>query len=94
MTQERQLTIVGAGLAGALLATLLAQRGWDVTEGQVTRGVTGIAAPIFDERETVLASLSLTVGRARMTASETAAMAERVVFCARIVTQAIQGRTP
>ena len=27
---ERHLTIVGAGLAGALLATLLAQRGWSV----------------------------------------------------------------
>ena len=25
---ERHITIVGAGLAGALLATLLAQRGW------------------------------------------------------------------
>jgi kynurenine 3-monooxygenase len=29
-TQQRHLTIVGAGLAGALLATLLAQRGWSV----------------------------------------------------------------
>ncbi|MBA3486440.1 MAG: NAD(P)-binding protein, partial [Lysobacter sp.] len=27
---SRHLTIVGAGLAGALLATLLAQRGWRV----------------------------------------------------------------
>ena len=27
---ERHITIVGAGLAGALLATLLAQRGWTV----------------------------------------------------------------
>ncbi len=29
-TDQRSLTIVGAGLAGALLATLLAQRGWRV----------------------------------------------------------------
>ena len=70
------------------------QRGWDVTEGQVTRGVTGIAAPIFDERETILGSLSLTVGRARMAAAETAAIAERVVFCARILTKSIQGQVP
>ncbi|HEV8695085.1 MAG TPA: FAD-dependent oxidoreductase, partial [Lysobacter sp.] len=27
---DRHITIVGAGLAGALLATLLAQRGWKV----------------------------------------------------------------
>ncbi|GAB3093235.1 FAD-dependent oxidoreductase [Lysobacter terrae] len=30
MTEPRHITIVGAGLAGALLATLLAQRGWSV----------------------------------------------------------------
>lgn len=30
MAADRPLTIVGAGLAGALLATLLAQRGWQV----------------------------------------------------------------
>lgn len=30
MSQERHLTIVGAGLAGALLAALLARRGWQV----------------------------------------------------------------
>jgi kynurenine 3-monooxygenase len=30
VSTTRQLTIVGAGLAGALLATLLAQRGWQV----------------------------------------------------------------
>ena len=30
MAAERRLTIVGAGLAGALLATLLARRGWSV----------------------------------------------------------------
>jgi kynurenine 3-monooxygenase len=30
MTPDRPLTIVGAGLAGALLATLLARRGWQV----------------------------------------------------------------
>src|SRR5690606_39408680 len=27
---DRHLTIIGAGLAGAVLATLLARRGWDV----------------------------------------------------------------
>ena len=30
MAAERRISIVGAGLAGALLATLLAQRGWSV----------------------------------------------------------------
>jgi DNA-binding IclR family transcriptional regulator len=69
------------------------QLGWDVTEGQVTPGVTGIAAPIFDNRGTVLGSLSLTVGRARMDTTEVRALADRVMFCAGIVTKAISGAT-
>ncbi len=65
------------------------QRGWDITESQVTRGVTGIAAPIFDDRGVVLGSLSLTVGRTRLAEAEIQAIAERVSFCARIVTKAL-----
>ena len=30
MSDAKRITIIGAGLAGALLATLLAQRGWKV----------------------------------------------------------------
>ena len=30
MTRQRHVAIIGAGLAGSLLATLLARRGWDV----------------------------------------------------------------
>ena len=67
------------------------QRGWDITESQVTRGVTGIAAPIFDDRGGVLGSLSLTVGRTRLAEAEIRAIAERVGFCARIVTKALSG---
>ena len=67
------------------------QRGWDMTESQVTKGVTGIAAPIFDDRGGVLGSLSLTVGRTRLGDSEIHTIAERVTFCARIVTTALSG---
>jgi DNA-binding IclR family transcriptional regulator len=65
------------------------QRGWDITESQVTRGVTGIAAPVFDDRGGVLGSLSLTVGRTKLAEAEIHAIAERVTFCARIVTKAL-----
>jgi DNA-binding IclR family transcriptional regulator len=68
------------------------QRGWDITESQVTRGVTGIAAPIFDDRNGVLGSLSLTVGRTKLAEAEIRAISERVTFCARIVTKALSGR--
>jgi DNA-binding IclR family transcriptional regulator len=70
------------------------RRGWDLTESQVTRGVTGIAAPVFDNRGRVLGSLSLTLGRTKIPASEAARIAERVMFCARIVSTALpQGLT-
>jgi DNA-binding IclR family transcriptional regulator len=65
------------------------RRGWDLTESQVTRGVTGIAAPVFDNRGRVLGSLSLTIGRTRIAASEEAGIAERVMFCARIVSTSL-----
>lgn len=65
------------------------QRGWDQTTGQVTRGVVGIAAPVFDTRGAVLGSLSLTLGRLRLGAAETERIAARVAFCARIVTGTI-----
>jgi len=65
------------------------RRGWDLTESQVTRGVTGIAAPVFDNRGRILGSLSLTVGRTKIPASEAAGIAERVTFCARIVSTAL-----
>ncbi len=63
--------------------------GWDLTESQVTRGVTGIAAPVFDNRGRILGSLSLTIGRTRIPASEAAGIAERVMFCARIVSTSL-----
>jgi DNA-binding IclR family transcriptional regulator len=65
------------------------RRGWDLTESQVTRGVTGIAAPVFDNRGRILGSLSLTIGRTKMPASESARIAERVTFCARIVSTSL-----
>ena len=61
------------------------RRGWDLTDSQVTRGVTGVAAPVFDSRGRILGSLSLTIPRTKIPTSEAARIAERVMFCARIV---------
>jgi DNA-binding IclR family transcriptional regulator len=68
------------------------QRGWDLTEGEVTRGVTGIAAPLFDNRGRILGSLSLTIGRTKIHPGEAERIAERVMFCARIVSTALEAR--
>lgn len=61
------------------------QRGWDVTEGQVTPGVTGIAAPVLDAGGAVLGSLSVTLDRPHLPAAEVAALAARLVAAARAV---------
>jgi DNA-binding IclR family transcriptional regulator len=75
----------------AMRARLRAMRqaGWDKTESQVTRGVTGIAAPIFDRRDNVLGSISITMGEDHVSDERAAAVAERVKHAARIVTRTI-----
>ena len=75
----------------AVRSTLRAirQQGWESSEGQVVAGVTGIAAPIFDEGDHVMGSLSLTVGRTGMSEDELRDIAERVVFCAQVVSSTL-----
>ncbi len=63
-------------------------RGWDCTMGNVTPGVTGVAAPVFDQNGVVLGSLSVTIGQPRLAPERQAQIASRVVFCARILTRA------
>jgi DNA-binding IclR family transcriptional regulator len=77
-------------------ATLAAMRhkGWHMTSGQVTTGVTGIAAPILDSRGNVVGSLSVTMGKARLDEAEAAAAADRIVFCAGIVSKTIASDSP
>ncbi len=83
-----------AGLGDSLNAMrarlrAMRQAGWDKTESQVTRGVTGIAAPIFDRRNNVLGSLSVTMGEDHVSEAWAAEVAQRVMLCARIVTRTI-----
>ena len=66
-------------------------RGWDVTTGHAAPGVTGIAAPVLDNRSAVLGSLSLTIGKTRLSDDELRTIAGRVQFCARIVSNAVRG---
>jgi DNA-binding IclR family transcriptional regulator len=88
----------GAGL-GATLAEVRAalrtvrQAGWDISAGHVTPGVTGIAAPIFDRRNNVLGSLSLTLGQPSLSPDRARSVADRVMFCAGIVTRAVSHMT-
>jgi DNA-binding IclR family transcriptional regulator len=92
---ERQpREFAAAGLGGTLdkvqeSLKRIRKAGWDQTTGEVTQGITGIAAPIFGERDKVLGSLSISFAARTMNAKRIVAIADRVVFCARIVTKAI-----
>lgn len=83
-----------AGL-GASLAEVRAalkacrKKGWVTTTGQVTAGVTGIAAPIFDARRDILGSLSLSVPQASVDDDMVHAIAERLLVGSRSVTGAL-----
>ncbi|NLS04240.1 IclR family transcriptional regulator [Rhizobium sp. P32RR-XVIII] len=80
----------GASLA-EVKATLKGhrERGWVSTTGDVTPGVVGIAAPVFDARSEIVGSLSLTLKDTRISAKAEEEVAERVVFCAGILSKSL-----
>ncbi len=86
---------LGASL-DAVRGTLrgIRQQGWDATVAEVTSGVTGVAAPVFDRRGAVLGSISLTVGQPHLAPDRLAFIADRVVFGAAIVTKSISHEAP
>lgn len=67
--------------ARAALAAIR-RRGFDVTQGQVTPGVTGIAAPVVDASGAVAGSLSVTLGRARVSVARAEAIGARIAAAA------------
>jgi len=77
---EAGLGATPAEVRAALAA--IRRRGFDVTAGQVTPGVTGIGAPILDLRGAVVGSLSVTLGRARLGAERAEAIGARIAQAA------------
>jgi len=65
------------------------ERGWVSTSGDVTPGVTGVAAPVFDGRSEIIGSLSLTLRDTQMQAKTIEDVAEQVVFCAGVVSKTL-----
>lgn len=66
------------------------QKGWVHTFGEVTPGVTGIAAPIFDARNDIAASVSLTLPEPRMSEERLLSIGKQVEFCARVITKSLR----
>jgi len=93
--EEQSESFAAAGLGNSLPAvrkTLkrIRQKGWIHTEGHVSEGVTGIAAPIFDSKEGIVGSLSVTLPEIGIAEAKIEAVAERVQFCARIITKSLE----
>jgi DNA-binding IclR family transcriptional regulator len=94
MVSQQPEEFAAAGLGASLeeVRTVLKQiraTGYDITSEQVTAGATGVAAPLFDAQRSILGSLSVTLQSNVLTAGEAERAAERIVFGARIVSNAI-----
>ncbi len=61
------------------------RRGWDITHAQLTQGVIGIAAPLFDLHGGILGSLSVTIAAAELSEADQQRLIDRVTFCAGII---------
>ncbi len=93
--EEQSNAFADAGLGDTLAAVRdslkrFRQNGWIMTEGQVTPGVTGIAAPIFDTKKDIVGSLSLTLPETGMQEERVKSIGERVSFCAGIISKSLE----
>ena len=65
-------------------------RDWIWSEGQVTPGVTGVAAALFDTRNDVIGSLSVTLPEVNVSEEKLERIGERIHFCARIINTSLR----
>lgn len=65
------------------------ERGWISTTGDLTPGALGVAAPIFDARSDIMGSLSLTLRESSTTTKFVEQVAERIVFCASVLSKTV-----
>lgn len=92
--EPRELVAAGLGESAneaRIRLRAIRQRGWDMTSGDVTPGVTGIAAPVFDQKKQVLGSLSLTLA-GRLGDEKAALIAAQITFCANVLSRAASRR--
>ena len=66
------------------------KQGYCASRGEVTPGVIGIAAPVFDSEGTVIGSLSITVPEAGMNERRQRRVVDRVRFSADVLTHSMR----
>lgn len=67
--------------------------GYCVSRGEVTPGVMGIAAPVFDSEGTIIGSLSVTVSEAGISERRQSFLTDRIVFSAKVLTNSMRTST-
>jgi DNA-binding IclR family transcriptional regulator len=70
------------------------KQGYCSSRGEVTPGVIGIAAPVFDSENTVIGSLTMTVAEAGISERRQRQMVEHVIFSASVLTNSLRQHNP
>lgn len=68
------------------------KQGYCLSRGEVTPGVVGVAAPVFDSDDTIIGSLSLVVPEAGFTERRQQLVIDRIAFSARVLTNCMLPR--
>lgn len=91
--QSREFARSGVGRTFEDLQRSLRQirkQGYCVSQGEVTLGVIGIAAPVFDSESAILGSLTMTVASAGISERRQRLLVERVTFSAKVLTNSLR----
>lgn len=94
-SQAREFSRIGLEKSFEELQQSLRQirkQGYCSSRGEVTPGVIGIAAPVFDAENTVIGSLTMTVAEAGMSERRQRQIVEHVIFSANVLTNSLHQR--
>ena len=95
--QAREFSRIGVDKTFEDLQQSLRQirkQGYCSSRGEVTPGVIGIAAPVFDSENTVIGSLTMTVAEAGISERRQRQMVEHVSFSASVLTNSLRQHNP
>jgi len=91
--QSREFHRMGIGTSFEQVQDYLRRirkQGYCASRGEVTPGVIGVAAPVFDSEGTVIGSLSITVPEAGMSERQQRRVVDRVRFSADVLTHSMR----
>lgn len=91
--QSREFSRIGMGKTFEEVQQSLRQirkQGYCLSRGEVTPGVIGIAAPVFDSENTIIGSLTITVAEDGISERRQRLMVDRVTFSAKVLTNSLR----